>query len=79
MARRAEAWQRLRHWLPSRTTGHFVQTEGKQIRVKGHVIIVGYGLNGRNLARVLGENPVALDLDGDIVGREAKHGVPVYV
>jgi CPA2 family monovalent cation:H+ antiporter-2 len=81
LARRAEAWQRLRHWLPSRTTAHTQQTEGKQIRVKGHVIIVGYGLNGRNLARVLGETEipyVALDLDGDIVGREAKHGVPVF-
>ncbi len=81
LARRAEAWQRLRHWLPSRTTAHVLRTEGKQIRMKDHVIIVGYGLNGRNLARVLGETEIpylALDLDGDIVSREAKHGVPVY-
>ncbi|TKB57700.1 MAG: sodium:proton exchanger [Nitrospira sp.] len=81
LARRAEAWQRLRHWLPSHTTGHVAQTEGNQIRMKDHVIIVGYGLNGRNLARVLGETEIpylALDLDGDIVSREAKHGVPVY-
>ncbi|MEK6764162.1 MAG: cation:proton antiporter [Nitrospirota bacterium] len=81
LARRAEAWQRLRHWLPSRTTAHVLRTEGNQIRMKDHVIIVGYGLNGRNLARVLGETEIpylALDLDGDIVSREAKHGVPVY-
>jgi monovalent cation:H+ antiporter-2, CPA2 family len=81
LARRAEAWQRLRHWLPSRTTAHVLQTEGKQIRMKGHVIIAGYGLNGRNLARVLGDTEIpylALDLDGDTVRREAKHGVPVY-
>ena len=81
LARRVEAWQRLRHWLPSRTTAHMLQTEGKQIRVKDHVIIVGYGLNGRNLARVLGETEIpylALDLDGDTVSREAKHGMPVY-
>jgi CPA2 family monovalent cation:H+ antiporter-2 len=81
LARRAEAWQRLRHWLPSRTTAHVLQTEGKQIRMKGHVIIAGYGLNGRNLARVLGDTEIpylALDLDGDTVSREAKHGVPVY-
>jgi monovalent cation:H+ antiporter-2, CPA2 family len=81
LARRAEAWQRLRHWLPSRTTAHVLQTEGKQIRIKDHVIIVGYGLSGRNLARVLGETEIpylALDLDGDTVSREAKHGVPVY-
>jgi CPA2 family monovalent cation:H+ antiporter-2 len=81
LARRTEAWQRLRHWLPGRTTAHVLQTEGKQIRIKDHVIIVGYGLNGRNLARVLGDTNIpylALDLDGDIVSREAKHGVPVY-
>jgi len=81
LARRVEAWQRLRHWLPGRTTAHMLQTEGKQIRVKDHVIIVGYGLNGRNLARVLGETEIpylALDLDGDTVSREAKHGLPVY-
>ena len=81
LARRVEAWQRLRHWLPNRTTAHVARTEGKQIRMKDHVIIVGYGLNGRNLARVLGETEIpylALDLDGDIVSREAKHGVSVY-
>jgi CPA2 family monovalent cation:H+ antiporter-2 len=81
LARHVEAWQRLRHWLPSRTTAHVLQTERKQIRVKDHVIVVGYGLNGRNLARVLGETEIpylALDLDGDTVSREAKHGVPVY-
>ncbi len=81
LARRVEAWQRLRHWLPSRTTAHVLQTERKQIRVKDHVIIVGYGLNGRNLARVLGETEIpylALDLDGDTVSREAKHGMPIY-
>lgn len=81
LARRTEAWQRLRHWLPGGTTAHVLQTEGKQIRIKDHVIIVGYGLNGRNLARVLGDTNIpylALDLDGDIVSREAKHGVPVY-
>ena len=81
LARRAEAWQRLRHWLPSRTTAHVLQTEGKHIRMKNHVIIAGYGLNGRNLARVLGDTEIpylALDLDGDTVSRESKHGVPVY-
>jgi CPA2 family monovalent cation:H+ antiporter-2 len=81
LARRAEAWQRLRHWLPSRTTTHVLHTEGKQIRMKDHVIIAGYGLNGRNLARVLGDTEIpylALDLDGDTVSREAKHGAPVY-
>ena len=38
-------------------------------------------LTGRNLARVLGETEIpylALDLDGDIVRRESKHGIPIY-
>ncbi|HSB44157.1 MAG TPA: cation:proton antiporter [Nitrospira sp.] len=81
MARRVEAVQRLRHWLPSRTEAHALQTEGKNIRLKDHVIIVGYGLNGRNLARVLSETEIphlALDLDGDTVRRESRHGVPIY-
>ncbi|HKY72116.1 MAG TPA: cation:proton antiporter [Nitrospira sp.] len=81
VARRIEAVQRLRHWLPSRTEAHVLQTEGKQIRLKDHVIIVGYGLNGRNLARVLNETEIphlALDLDGDTVRRESRHGVPIY-
>lgn len=81
LARRAEAMQRLRHWFPGRTTAHVLETEGWHLRIKDHVIIVGYGLNGRNLARVLGETEVpyiALDLDGDTVQRETRHGVPLY-
>lgn len=81
VARRVEAVQRLRHWLPARTEAHVLQTEGKHIRLKDHVIIVGYGLNGRNLARVLSETEIphlALDLDGDTVRRESRHGVPIY-
>jgi len=81
MARRVEAVQRLRHWLPTKTEAHVLQTEGKQIRLKDHVIIVGYGLNGRNLARVLNETEIphlALDLDGDTVRRESRHGIPIY-
>ena len=81
LARRAEAMQRLRHWFPGRTTAHVLETEGRHLRIKDHVIIVGYGLNGRNLARVLGETEVpyiALDLDGDTVQRETRHGVPLY-
>lgn len=81
LARRAEAVQRLRHWFPGRTTAHALEAEGRHLRIKDHVIIVGYGLNGRNLARVLGETEVpyiALDLDGDTVQRETKHGLPLY-
>ena len=81
VARRVEAVQRVRRWFPQRTTAHVLETEGRHLRIKDHVIIVGYGLNGRNLARVLSETEVpyiALDLDGDTVRREAQHGLPIY-
>ena len=81
LARRVEAVQRLRHWFPGKTTAHVLEVEGRHLRIKDHVIIVGYGLNGRNLARVLSETEVpyiALDLDGDTVRREAQHGLPLY-
>jgi monovalent cation:H+ antiporter-2, CPA2 family len=81
IGRRVEALQRIRHWFPGQTTAHVLETEGRHLRIKDHVIIVGYGLNGRNLARVLGETEVpyiALDLDGDTVRREAAHGLPLY-
>ncbi|NGZ95768.1 MAG: sodium:proton exchanger [Nitrospira sp. WS110] len=81
IGRRIEAIQRLRHWFPGQTAAHVLETQGRHLRIKDHVIIVGYGLNGRNLARVLGETEVpyiALDLDGDTVRREAAHGLPLY-
>ena len=81
LARRVEAFQRLHHWFPGKTTAHVLEAEGRHLRIKDHVIIVGYGLNGRNLARVLSETEVpyiALDLDGDTVRREAQHGLPLY-
>lgn len=81
LARHVEAVQRLHRWMPGHTTAHVLETEGRHLRIRDHVIIVGYGLNGRNLARVLSETEipyVVLDLDGDIVRREAKLGVPLY-
>lgn len=45
LARRVEAIQRLRHWFPQRTAAHQAQLESKQVRIKDHVIIVGYGLS----------------------------------
>ncbi|MCA1956907.1 MAG: cation:proton antiporter [Nitrospira sp.] len=81
LARHVEAVQRLHRWLPGHTTAHVLETEGRHLRIRDHVVIVGYGLNGRNLARVLSETEiphVVLDLDGDIVRREAKLGVPLY-
>lgn len=47
----------------------------------GHVIIIGFGLNGRNLAKVLKETDIpyaVLDLNNDIVRKMKKKGEPVY-
>jgi CPA2 family monovalent cation:H+ antiporter-2 len=81
IARRAEAVQRVRHWFPGRTTAHVAQLGSRSLKVKDHVIVVGYGLNGRNVARVLEETEipyVVLEVDGETVRRESKNSVPIY-
>ena len=81
VARRAEAFQRLYRWFPGRTTTHVAQTMTGHLKIKDHVIIGGYGLNGRNLTRVLEETEipyVALDLDGETVRLESQSGVHIY-
>jgi CPA2 family monovalent cation:H+ antiporter-2 len=48
---------------------------------RDHVIIIGFGLNGRNLARVLREADipyVVLELNIDTVRDMRKHGEPIY-
>jgi CPA2 family monovalent cation:H+ antiporter-2 len=50
-------------------------------RLSEHVIIVGFGLNGRNLARTLKETGidyVVLELNSDTVREEKKRGEPIY-
>lgn len=50
-------------------------------RREGHVIIVGFGLNGRNLAEVLRETSipyVILDLNNDMVIQMRKRGEPIF-
>ena len=51
------------------------------VRKSNHVIIVGYGLNGRNLAKVLKERNipyVVLELNPDTVRKMKKQGEPIY-
>lgn len=81
LARRVEALQRVHGWFPGKTSAQGLKAEGRHLKIQDHVIIVGYGLNGRNLARVLSETEipyVALDLDGDTVRRESRHGLPIF-
>lgn len=51
------------------------------VKKHGHVIIIGFGLNGRNLARVLkaSEIPyVILEMNGNTVNEMKKKGEPIY-
>jgi CPA2 family monovalent cation:H+ antiporter-2 len=57
------------------------EREGHPRKREGHVIIVGFGLNGRNLARVLKESDVpyvVLETNSDTVREMKKKGVPIY-
>jgi CPA2 family monovalent cation:H+ antiporter-2 len=48
---------------------------------QGHVIIIGFGLNGKNLARVLREAEipyVVLEMNSDTVREMKKKGEPIY-
>lgn len=50
-------------------------------RIENHVIIIGFGLNGRNLARVLREAGVpyvVLDLNSETVREMRPKGEPIY-
>ena len=77
LARRTEALQRMNRWWPNRLSPH---VESPHLKVRDHVIIVGYGLNGRNLSRVLHEVEIpyiALDIAADLVHSASKAGVPI--
>ncbi len=65
-------------------TGHFELIERigqhRHAELRDHVIIVGYGLNGRNLARLLQELGVpfvVVELNGALVHEAQKQGIPV--
>lgn len=78
IARRAEAMQRLHHWVPGRVS---LRTEPVQLKLRDHVIIVGYGTNGRSLARVLREFEipyVVLEIRGEVVQLEVGTGAPLH-
>ena len=77
IARRTEALQRLNRWFPARIPA---QSETPHFKLRDHVIIVGYGLNGRNLSRVLHEVEIpfiVLDISADLVQSAFKTGVPI--
>lgn len=75
VARRAEAIQRLNQWLPGRPS---LRVDTPPFKTRDHVIIVGYGLNGRNLAQVLRDFEIpyiVLDIRGEMVQQATRAGV----
>ena len=57
------------------------ETEGHSRKRKDHVIVIGFGLNGRNLAKVLKEAEipyVVLEMNSDTVREMKKKGDPIY-
>jgi CPA2 family monovalent cation:H+ antiporter-2 len=55
--------------------------EGLPSRREGHVVIIGFGLNGKNLAEVLKETSipyVVLELNNDTVMQMKKRGEPIF-
>lgn len=68
---------RIAEWIQHRFGGPDEQVEERRDELENHVIIVGFGLNGRNLARVLREVGIpyiAIDLDGENVKRRRAEG-----
>lgn len=54
---------------------------GHPAKRQGHVIIIGFGLNGMNLARVLAETEipyVVLEMNSDTVQKMKKKGEPIF-
>ena len=77
-ARRAEAIQRLRRWLPDRPADAYAIPP---LHLRDHTIIAGYGVNGRNLAQVLRETEIAfvvVEMDGETVRQEQQKGMSIY-
>ena len=75
-------------WLVSRKTFHRferIRKSAEKVDVHGrrseHVIIIGFGMNGRNLANVLRESEipyVILDMNNSTVLKMKKRGEPIY-
>lgn len=60
--------------------GRFYEDEDRGRTLENHVVIVGFGLNGRNVSKVLSAYDipyVVLEINPETVRIEKKHGVPI--
>ncbi len=65
---------------PVMKLGRFHESEFESAKLKNHVIIVGFGLNGRNISRVLSSSEipfVVLEINPETVRSEKKRGIPI--
>jgi monovalent cation:H+ antiporter-2, CPA2 family len=80
-APRTAQWALKLH-LPARLKrGAYPVARTKRVTLKDHVVIVGYGINGRNLARAAKASSipyVVLDINPMTVRQERKKGEPIY-
>jgi CPA2 family monovalent cation:H+ antiporter-2 len=75
---RAESFQPLRRLFGTR---QLTDLQPKNLELKGHVIIAGYGFNGQNLSRTLKEaglQHVVVDIHGDLVRLGRAQNIPIY-
>jgi len=75
------AWVTSRQLLKRAMRLKRISQEGFPRKRHGHVIIIGFGLNGRNLAKVLKETDipyVVLEMNSDTVREMKKKGEPIY-
>jgi len=78
LADRLDSLPMLKRWQGRRAQSELA---GERVAARGHVVIVGYGLNGRNLARVLraADIPyVVLELNPATVRQARLGGEPVH-
>jgi CPA2 family monovalent cation:H+ antiporter-2 len=69
----------LPHGLQSR--GRVGDSERTPRQLENHLVVIGYGINGRNVTRaasVAGIPHVAVDVNAAVVSAERARGVPIY-
>ncbi|OGW37629.1 MAG: hypothetical protein A2Y97_10760 [Nitrospirae bacterium RBG_13_39_12] len=74
-------WITARPLLKKLSRSRRMAEEAHPIKKHDHVIIIGFGLNGRNLARVLKEAEVpytVLEMNSDTVRKMRKKGEPIH-
>lgn len=58
-----------------------VQADGEPVRLKGHLVVIGFGVNGRNVSRaasMAGIPHLVIEMNPDTVRTERRKGEPIY-